>query len=379
MKRFFKASVLTLLVAGSPIPAKEPMFSGGLRGFRKAQVWWEGRPVSLDLVFKTITFPGAEGRSQELRPPPNALSTLFWEGEAWAVCWEGGQGLSVARSKDFRTWSHSPHQLLKIGGNYPVGLHPTSRPGLFLGINTACGFGEDGRASVYAWYTQSEKGTFDFLTLVDLDLDLDGRVFVPGMVDGKAVGARPHPARAALAPFFDYPIRLGDRFVLVSLNAGVLWILEDGAGSPKRTLRLVDLEGGQLSGKDPIARCILGLQPTPEGKLLLACRTEEAVKESEKAFRQTWEENGGAADEARARADMERAARVYGRLRWLELDPETGKLERVYPKGAPEHLESRAQLNAFRFELNADGSVKMRPTPKEQDPGSPAPTPPPER
>lgn len=341
------------------------------------QVWKNGNSTTLDLVLHKILVPTKTEKPFEFGLPPGSFSLVFWEGEASAIQLSKDNHLSLAQSKDLKTWASVFPIQYNTGDDFPTLLHPTSKPGLYLGAHFTAGFSEDNHASILAWYKQSEKGEISFFTLVNLELD--GPLFRSNLVKDEQGKLQPGiamllPSRAAFAPFFNYPIRIGQRFLIVSLNAGVIWILEDGDARPKRTVKLVDLTPTQMSGLEPIERCILGLQPTPEGKLLLACRTEEAVKEGAKAFNTILKDNFGKEDEILVRAEQEKATRVFGRIRWLELDPETGKVERVFPPGSLDQLQSFTHQRHFQFLVKKDGTVAMGEIPMDPQQGMDVPS-----
>ena len=186
---------------------------------------------------------------------------------------------------------------------------------------------------------------------------------------------------------FAHPIRVASHIVLVGRHLGIFIVVNSRTGKVQRMGRLFgDLPEDAMTTPEAYEYGVLGVQPRPDGHLLIASRSEEAVTQS-----RTWkpdlpppepvrlsaseafgksaedqsdllEEKQDAADRARISEAREARLRHFPDLVWWDFDPDTGTFRRERPpEGVPERFPSTAALRAFAFSFKPDGNLEVEP------------------
>lgn len=190
---------------------------------------------------------------------------------------------------------------------------------------------------------------------------------------------------SALSPFARQ-YRVPGHLVFVGSHLGVFIVINARTGSVERTTRLLDLP--KEADAQPLAyeQAVLGVQPRPDGHLLIAARSAEAVQQS-----RTWkpdlpppepvrlsfseslgkspEEQGEAMEMKQDQAKLDRARqaqearlKAFPDLVWWDFDPDTGAFrQEPPPEGVPDKFPSLAALQAFSFAYKPDGNLEIEP------------------
>ncbi|MBS1785983.1 MAG: hypothetical protein JST24_11180 [Acidobacteria bacterium] len=191
----------------------------------------------------------------------------------------------------------------------------------------------------------------------------------------------------ALSSSFARPIRVPSHIVLVGRHLGIFIVISARTGKVERTAKLFgDLPEDAMSNPEAYEYGVLGMEPRPDGHLLIAARSGDAVAQSRtwkpelpppepvrlsftEAFGKSVEDQGDLLEEKQdaaqvARASEAREARLrhFPDLVWWDFDPDTGafRQERA-PEGVPEQFPSTATLKAFKFSFKPDGNLEIEP------------------
>ncbi|HXC17987.1 MAG TPA: hypothetical protein VNV60_11150 [Holophagaceae bacterium] len=191
---------------------------------------------------------------------------------------------------------------------------------------------------------------------------------------------------ALLGPF-SHQIRVPGHIVLVGRHLGIFIVISARTGKVERVARLFnDLPDDAMTTPEAYEFGVLGVQPRPDGHLLIAARSADAVTQSRtwkpdlpppepvrlsftEAFGKSAEDQGDlleakqdAADLARAGELREARLRRFPDLVWWDLDPDTGAFRRERaPDGVPEQFPSTGALRAFAFSFTPDGNLEIAP------------------
>lgn len=242
----------------------------------------------------------------------------------------------------------------------PFKLYETNIPNLYFAINVDTGFVKNGEASCCSWWKSTENGALQLDEIIQVKWG-DRPAMLPLKNNGKPLYAVPSMALPGLFPFLDEPIRIPGAFVLVSWKAGVLWVIKDGASSINRVIDLNRIGEDFVRGIHPFPSVILGIQPLPDGKILIAKRSEPAISETYKSF-QIEPESRKPQKNDYAAAETERggATVVYPEIEWIELDPLKGGFKNVDSAlivNAPFALHSNRDIDTFSFGFDPSGRL----------------------
>ncbi|MBS1766698.1 MAG: hypothetical protein JST05_04745 [Acidobacteria bacterium] len=208
---------------------------------------------------------------------------------------------------------------------------------------------------------------------------------VPGVNDQPRWFPNPK-AFAFINAFGTETIRVPGHLLFIDLHLGRFLVVDSRTGEVERQAHLFDLpEDAPLQAMD-YEWAILGAQPRPDGHILLAARSAEAVQQSEtwkpdlpppepvrlsasEAFGKSPEEQGeamemkqDAAEKARAREAQEARLRAFPDLVWWDFNPDTGTFrQEPSPIGVPDRFPSLAALQAFQFAFKPDGNLEIEP------------------
>lgn len=364
------ASLLALLVTipvlaqGSSIPGM-PKF--------QSQVVWDQQGSGCILI-------GPHGRGVDIFTQdkahrdfksPDGQRILTWsEGRFYALkTTPGFEKVSLMASQEGGGFQEVG-QFLETTQNLPLDFcMPLRKEGLFLGSCSAFGFVKDGKSSLIGIFRLREDGK---LVLEDVpDIHLDHPLFRIGKPKPDETFVTLDPAYSALAPFLEPLIQTEDYLVFASTRAGILWILDRERGSVRRTVKLYSVEDKDLGATSDLESAILGIQPRSDGKVVIAARDEVAFRTVRKFFNYQKKEKYSAVWESEKASDPQApddpesrkreaffALRTFRDILWWELDPATGKLERVYPEGAPTQLQTPQDLKRFHFHFEPGDKLK---------------------
>lgn len=366
-----KRVALILAVLTIPVLAQDSSIPG-IPKFQ-SQLVWDQQGVSCILI-------GPHGRGVDIftqgKAPrefksPEGQRILTWsEGRFYALKTTLGFEKVFLMASQEGGGFQEVGEFLETKQNLPLDYCvPLRKEGLFLGACSAFGFVKDGKSSLIGIFRLREDGK---LILEDVaDIRLEHPLFRIGKPKPDETFVALDPAYTALAPFLEHLIQTDDYLVFASIRAGILWILDRERGSVRRTVNLYSVEDKDLGGTSDLETAILGIQPRSDGKVVIAARDEVAFwtagkffkyqkKENHKAI---WEEDAGPTTDAtddplHRKLEAFSAIRTFGDIRWWELDPITGKLEQIYPEGAPTRIQTPQDLKRFHFYFEPGDKLK---------------------
>ena len=302
------------------------------------------------------------GTSQDVEAPTSndtaartgALGIGIWNGVVSVLQLKAGHIIFSRRStegvwQDFPTSLDGPSDIQGV----PLTLNETERSDRFFAMNVGLGFAKGNEGSICSWWRQRNDGTLEPESVIPIELDYPVFFAVGGVQSSitTQLSGRYH----GLAPFLEYPIRVPGAFLVVSWNAGVIWIIKDGYPYPSRTIKLISLDDEHLAGKIKHPPVLLGIQPMLNGHVLIAMRSEKAVldppkeKPKEKVVTPPAE---GSAPSVPVMAHPE--------IVWKDLDPLEGTLseaDAIFLGDAPRTLTSEAEAWHFSFKFDLSGHL----------------------
>lgn len=306
----------------------------------------------------------AQGLAQRTIKLPSDLDNLHRaDGWFWGqrVLKRGASEIDVLRSIDGRHWHLFTRWQMEPG---------LSRCRLFrlgegfLAIGSVRPFQMEGKASRFAYL---KAGSGERLLLDRLlpegpqeprsDSTLFQRLFVPWVME------------------------IPQGWAVLNFRTGDIWMFRaTGEGLNQRFLQI--FPEASKDGSDPYPP-LLGCALRPEGTLLLATRSEDAVKKgmalagNDEPLRPgampdsvrfqgaeaqgQWERDQVMAQfRARSEQGAGRVREAFPEVLYWDLDPETGRLTRCPPpQGAPSRLLSEEAERTFTFRFRADGSFSL--------------------
>lgn len=181
-------------------------------------------------------------------------------------------------------------------------------------------------------------------------------------------------------------IRVPGHLVFLDLHLGRFLTVDSRTGKVERRVDLYDLPEDAALNSGDFEYAVLGAQPRPDGHILIAARSAEAVQQSRtwkpdlapqapirlsfaESFGKSAEDQGDLLEEKQAAADSARAAdlrearlRQFPDLVWWDFDPDTGAFrQEPSPEGVPAKFPSCAALRAFSFSFKPDGNLEIEP------------------
>ncbi|HJV90153.1 MAG TPA: hypothetical protein VJ623_07615 [Holophagaceae bacterium] len=280
-------------------------------------------------------------------------------GEAWTVALEGEPRQPVIRrSADWKRWERLgeiPLPEARIRGLFPL------RDDRFLVLQGITPFLKEGRASFLA-ILRLHEGRFQVEALVDPGVDLAAAL--PKGVDPAAWEPTPRPGydEAFWEVATNYLEVVGGQPCLCMASLGKVAFFSPERGYLKKVVTLYPAVDELLPKGGRVAWPLLLMRPLPSGGLMVAARSEDAVRSARRIFPDAKAVDGSpeASEEARLEAQRQAQERVraqvwesFPEVLWYTLDPEESTFRSAAPPpGLPEKLRS---LDAFRdFDFRTD-------------------------
>jgi hypothetical protein len=338
-------------------------------------LWRDGKAM----VFETgegglpiVRVEGPGQRADQISLPDWAKHPDFADGSYWATRLERRTGetrVNLYQSDDARAWHWAGvwsnkfgilHRLVPLFG------------GKFLAI-AATTFQRDQDRSPFAILTTGNDGTLAIEGLVPLGLE---KIPMPAPMTkvGPELLTKTDPTWIAnFLALGTTMVRYPDGIVICAQRPGYFWILDDGSSRLKvRLVRLYDsLSEEKLRASHGLGFAVLGVQPRPNGHLLVAARTEAAVLD-------------GAAEELPASkgwndevdpASFEKRAKAFRRhpeLVWWDLDPKSGTWTAdPGPQGVPDRFSDPAEVAGFTWRFKGDGNLLIGQNPNQRSESPP--------
>lgn len=367
MRHFYLPSlfIYSLIVLFGQVLVAQPSVMMGISN--QPVVFWDGSSlVESSFLGSRIRLGDPRmGTFQDIEAPTGtditartgALGISVWNGVVSVLQLKAGHIVFSRRStegvwQDFPTSLDGPSDIQGV----PFTLNETERSDRFFAMNVSLGFAKGNEGSVCSWWRQRNDGTLEPESVIPIELDYPVFLAVSGtensivtQLSGRYLG---------LAPFLEYPIRVPGAFLVVSWNAGVIWIIKDGYPFPSRTIKLISLDDEHLAGKMKHPPVLLGIQPMLNGHVLIAMRSEKAVLDPPK-------EKSKEPKEKVVTPAMEEGApsipkMVNPEIIWKDLDPLEGTLteaDSILLGDAPRNLTSEADAWQFSFKFDLDGHL----------------------
>lgn len=222
---------------------------------------------------------------------------------------------------------------------FPTFIIPLDKDNQFLAFNWFTGFTHEKSASFAARFIRNpEKGILKLDSLVEMPFDslatIAKRVVVeapvePALAGGtaKEIPAKPAPeiaaceaVKEALNPTLWSPVITRDHVLLAATRPGVVWLFQLKDGACLKTLNLGGLAAKELDHLPFLNHFILGMQPTPNGEVIIATRHPDVLKAA-----LALKSGAGTSTEAigNAKADFRTFNHDDGRIVWWEVLPDT--------------------------------------------------------
>ena len=302
----------------------------------------------------TVSLDSGERRT--FSPPVGTLRAYLWGGTVHAIRLVDQNFFYTFRNPD-GSWSEAQIEFNPGQCGHPATILPSDKPDWFFAMNVDTGFVVNGEASCCAWWRRSGDGKLRLEELIPIEWE--GPAFIPFRIEGNARFAIPTPFRPGLIPILDAPIRVPGAIIVVSLKAGILWVIKDGMPFPTRVVDLNGIGKEFIKGKHPFPDIILGLQPLRNGHLLIAKRSLRAVEETHKSF--LVEPIGPVKmNYELARREWDVATTAFPEIEWVDLDPLTGQIEKpdgLIVANAPIQLKTYREALGFSFGFDANEAL----------------------
>jgi hypothetical protein len=149
-----------------------------------------------------------------------------------------------------------------------------------------------------------------------------------------------------------------DHYLVFPSPYGVFWIFDARNGHLNKVARLYpSITDEDLKGREsfPMLPGLHGLAGTPDGKVILSVRNEDAVR-----FGIVGGYPAGVADPESLRQWADQVDKRYPLVEWWILDPERGSFEReIPPFGVPDRLESQEAVANFKWRYDFNGHIGL--------------------
>ncbi|HJV23392.1 MAG TPA: hypothetical protein VJ570_11880 [Holophagaceae bacterium] len=285
-------------------------------------------------------------------------------GEAWTVALEGEPRRPVIRrSGDWKRWERVgevPLPEARLRGLFPL------RDDRFLMLQGVVPFMQEGRASFLA-ILRLHEGRFQVEELVDPGVELAAAM--PKGTDPAAWEPSPRPGydEAFWEVATTYLEVVGGRPCLCMASLGKVAFFSSERGHLKKVVTLYPAVDELLPKGGRLAWPVLLMRPTPAGGLVVAARSEDAVRSARGIFpdAKPVESPQGATEEERFEAQRGAQERVraqvwesFPEVLWYTLDPEEATFRSAAPPpGLPEKLRSLEAFRDFDFRTDPKGRV----------------------
>lgn len=159
-------------------------------------------------------------------------------------------------------------------------------------------------------------------------------------------------------------MRAGSYLVMCLPDPGFFWVFDGTTGRLKRRAQLYSFIGEELLSTRfrDLAPCILAAHPRSDGKILISARSEDAVNQAARAYREHMPTIATDQDYTRnlskIRELQDLNLKMFPRVVWWVFDPETGSIqEEMPPLNFPTLVQTTADLQAYRWRFKPDGNL----------------------
>ncbi len=292
------------------------------------------------------------GKISILKLSDGAMGQTLWNGVVTSFRLVN-QRTALSRRALQGTWQDYPTILDRgIGSNgmrgYPFLLFESSKEGRFFSYSRMHGFVLGEESSICSWWKQGPNGTLEPDDLIHLELEYP--IFLAEHLAPNATTIATSSRYLGLEPFLDYPLRFSGGFVVVSWGAGVIWIISDDPTVSNRTIKLAASDQDFFSGKKRHNPALLGIQVTPNNRILAALRSDvllyEGLEEGEKGFKNV--------PACKDESEGAQKTKELHKILWKEIDPSDGNITEPdllnYPGAPAAFIPDESFM--FSFDLN---------------------------
>lgn len=255
-------------------------------GFRDQPglVWSGGKRIrSLDFGRALEIADQKTGKEETLEEPESALGLTYRAGVA-TTCRLVDRTILVSQQRLPGLWENFPIDFGTFGRDeffgLPSKLYQTESGSRFFVMDVMPGFSKGRDASICSWWRQTNAGVFKAEALIPISLDAPVFQSFRPAGPGGAWMAQVALRYRGLLPFLEFPVQVKGAFLVVSWNAGIIWVIKDEDPWPSRTIKLLPLDDDCLSGRKQHSPVLLGIQPMPNDRVLVAMRTRKAIEDS---------------------------------------------------------------------------------------------------
>lgn len=355
------AIVMLVGLLGAPVRAQVPPLAPA-----PLQFWNQTEIISAQLESPIkITLESKTAKSRTLELPTKAIGYEFYDGIHWIYQREQHENkkfINLYASKDCKTWERMAFFEIK-NHFFPSWIRPLPNDAFLVGFFSPIYDGN--RYGLFAIARKNSHGELQIQSVVDLNLQFD-------LLSDEAKSKRParltledlRPSYKSLAMLATAPAyRVHDYIIFSMPQQGRFWIFDGKRQTIARTVDLNPfLDEARFSEVDRLPWCVLGCQPTPDGRLLIATRDPQALAaETETslapAIRTVHDFMNESLQEAAKRA-LAISLKLHPDIAWWTLDPETGRLQREEPPTSfIQRFEGVKDYLRFNFRFKPDGNL----------------------
>lgn len=323
-----------------------------------------------DSIEAHIESPGQK-ESKTLKYPSWAIKGDHFDGRFWAIQREkGSNGKIILRtffSSDCKNWNIDG-QLTAEKASSSFFLYPIERDRYLLVATSYFTKGEI--SSPLAIGRRDDKNDINLRKV--LDLGLKEPYASTNQSDPKVLPKDPFGISAINQKYLTSFLQLGKSMVvrypgglaIVSNRTGYIWLLNSHKESEDlKLIKIFPSVTEDRLDKGDIEIPILGCQPRPNGHLLIASRSEEAVLMARKEFPEPEMNddefsNPNSPKHKLTEQVRNKALLKYPEILWWDLDPATGKLTKEEaPLNIPNKILDIGLMSKFRFRFKPDGNL----------------------
>jgi hypothetical protein len=210
-------------------------------------------------------------------------------------------------------------------------------------------FVKDGKGYPFAVFRRGQTGTFS------VDSHLEGGLDKPAI---QGTSTWNYQALAKL--WMDARVAFcGDQVVLGN-GAGMFWVFTS-KGSLRRTVRLYDAVTDEALQKGDLwNEAVLGMQPRPDGDLLVSAHAEGTLDHVYRLLAESRTAQSGPEYQERRKKALDLAMWANPRVDWFVLDLDTGKASLCPPPlGFPSLLKTTQAIHDFNWTFKPDGNLQL--------------------
>jgi hypothetical protein len=361
---------------------------------RPEPVIWDGANLLVQEGSMLVTEHPDGTREGGLRIPAGPTSYDFFEGAYW---YTSAHRASTPTMKDGRLST----LYRRVGRNweaygefeYANGLVRYLRPlgnGKIWAFSPRSGVFKDTEGYSYPLAILARNPSNGQLSVqTTMDLDLGQPYFQRAKGANNRNGTDTPYSGLAFDMLSPLVFRTSSYLVLCLPDSGFFWVFDAETGHLKRRAKLYGSVTEDLISTHyhDLAPTIIAAQPRSDGKILISARSEDAVQQAARVYREQLpvieSDRAFMQNYPQIKELWDLNLKMFPRVVWWTFDPQTGSVkEEVPPMNFPTLVRSFEELNAYRWQLKPDGNLiylgeaipEAPPRPKEAKEPGPAKT-----